>query len=130
MSDIDSHGKELGVPIEEATLDNLCGGDLRDQFLADVQSVIGVFSTPGEWQETGKFVKAKVSLDVEFMLHIESGAIIASTSSAFKPPKRKKAASQVYTKHGVLLTERAHQTTIEDFAKVTKLEGRAGNDDE
>ena len=124
MKEREGEGQELGIPIEDATLENLCGGELEEQFQADVAKVIEVNSIPGEWQLTGKFIKSRIILEVEFLHHVESGANIASVSSQFRGPKRKKIAASVFVKDGVLLTEAIKQLTLEDASNVVELEAK------
>lgn len=115
---------ELGVPIEEAKLGNIAGGELEEQFADCMGQVVEAFGDLSRWQEKGKFVSCKVTMTAEFHQHLESGTTLCAVSAAFKPPGRKKHARQIFIRHGVPLVEAADQMELPELSdNVTPIDG-------
>jgi len=103
-----------GTEFEPVNLGNVGEGELERQFAECIHQVIAAFEEPHEYEPSGRSIKAKVKLDVEFSLHLETGAVLVGVRANFVPPKRRAALRAAFIKDGVVLVEDVEQLQLLD----------------
>lgn len=111
-----------GTEYIEINLGNVSDGELERQFCEEVAKVMDVKANLHEYAEKGSTVSCKVTMECEFVFHIETGAILVSTSANFKAPKRRGITRAVFMRDGQTLVENAVQQNLLDTSNVTQIE--------
>lgn len=118
-----------GTDFVEMTLGNVADGELQTQFLEELQKVMDVKGMLHAYRAAGNTVSCKITMDAEFTFHLETGAILVSTTANFKPPKRKGVARAVFMRDGVTLVEDAIQQSLLDDGNVRSIESAKNGDE-
>lgn len=91
---------------EQLTLANACNGRVEEKFATAMQEVIEILEEPQRFVEgSGGIVSAKVVVELELSVHVESGIKRLVGLVHAKRPRLKGVAETIYTQGGVVLNQ-------------------------
>jgi len=104
---------------EALTLANIKGGAMEEEFQERLAEVMEILADPLRYQQgAGGYLTARVSVEVEIGLHVESKTRDLTYQVSLRRPKPKRQAEQLYQRDGVFLVQPGlHQTNLLDVTE-------------
>lgn len=116
--------QEKVLRYEKATLENLDGGGLNEEFQSALDRVIGLFGEPQRFVVKGDQIVAEITMKIQLAMDVRTNAMDVAYRVGVKAPPARAFDSSVYLENGEILVEVSKQLELgeePEDSSVTRL---------